>query len=159
LRNYLLDPRPITRIIISEGKEATESEIEKLILDCCKQTLKETKAIFTAENVTAYKDFSDDRNFLVKGAEIADKYIEYANSSNDKLKAVVSGDKALSKLLQRIQTGYGLLIMKNLVGCATCHYPQPLKIDPDTLLYELERLHAGRHYNLWWNHSARDTRR
>lgn len=111
IENYLLDPRPITRIINLDGKSAVEDDIEKLIIECCKKTLSEVTPTIIVENQNEYKDlFNDVRTYQTKGAEIAQKYMNFASLSNDNLKSVVPGKKVFSKLFQQIQKDYGVNI-------------------------------------------------
>jgi predicted ATP-dependent endonuclease of OLD family len=111
IENYLLDLRPITRIINSDGNSAVEDDIEKLIIECCKKTLSEITPTIIVENQNEYKDlFNDVRTYQTKGAEIAQKYMNFASLSNDNLKSVVSGKKVFSKLFQQIQKDYGVNI-------------------------------------------------
>lgn len=110
IENHLLDPRPITRIINSKGKEAVEEDIEDLILNCCEEILDEKESIFITENQNAYKKLIEMDNYQNKGSKMALKYMKNARSSKEGLKAIVPGKNVIGKLSYRIQNDYGVNI-------------------------------------------------
>lgn len=111
IENYLLDQIPITRLLNYEGKDAVEEDVEKLIIECCKDTLSDITPTIIVENQNEYKRlFNDIENYQKKGAELAQKYIKYAYSSDESLKYVVSGKRAFSKLFNKLQEDYGVNI-------------------------------------------------
>lgn len=110
IENYLLDSRPITRIINSKGGEAVEKDIRDLILKCCKKVLDETESAIITENQNEYKQLIEPKEFQEKGSELAVKYKKEAESSDEGLISLVSGKKVFSKLFPQIQTTYGVNI-------------------------------------------------
>ncbi|MGB3478727.1 MAG: AAA family ATPase [Halobacteriota archaeon] len=110
IENYLLDYRPITRIINSDTKRVDEEDVEKLILKCCGEVLDETEYTIITENQNEYKQLIEPKEFQEKGSDLAINYTRKARSSNECLISIVSGERVLSKLFTKIQTDYGVNI-------------------------------------------------
>jgi predicted ATPase len=110
IENYLLDYRPITRIMNSDTKRVDEEDVEKLILKCCEEVLDETEHTIITENQNGYKQLIEPKEFQEKGSGLAINYTRKARSSNECLISIVSGKRVLSKLFTKIQTDYGVNI-------------------------------------------------